>query len=284
MPRLVRTTLLAALLVCAAHATAQTAGTLGRTTAIEIDGRPMQVDVYLPGAGEPVGYAIVAHGWTRSRERHRDAGRALAEAGVVAVIPDLPNVIDLWGNGSAIVELAQRLEQGALGLPPVERSSLVLIGTSAGGLATVLAGSKLPGIAGWVGLDPVDRTGTGMYAASKLDAPAIVLLGDASACNLFGSGRTLAWSVPHLLRTRKIEGASHCDFESPTNSFCTRMCGGSSREMQLAARNETVLAALELLAAARVARVGEARVAGGPGGAALALPAPAVAVPPSWTP
>jgi len=189
-----------------------------------VDGTRVTIDIYEPVA-RPIGVAIVAHGWTRSRARHRDAGRALAEAGVVAIIPDLPNYLDLWGNGTTIVALVGQLETGALGLPPVERSSLVLIGTSAGGLATIWAASKLPGIAGWVGLDPVDRTGTGMYAASKLAAPAIVLLGDASACNLLSSGRTLANSVQHLVRSVKIDGASHCDFEAPTNGFCSVMCG-----------------------------------------------------------
>ena len=230
-------------------------GSYARTMSIEIDGRPMTVDVFEPGARAATGVAIVAHGFTRTRERHRDAGRALADAGVVAVIPDLPNMLDLWGNGSAIVELVGKLEAGALGLPPVDRTSLVLIGTSAGGLATVWAASKLPGIAGWVGLDPVDRTGTGMYAASKLDAPAIVLLGDWSACNLFGSGSSLAKSVPHLVRSTRIDGASHCDFESNTNRFCTTMCGGSSPNKQLEAQQETVYATLELLSIAHASRV-----------------------------
>ena len=261
MSRTARAALLA-LLVLVAPAMAH-AASYARTTTLDIDGTPFTIDVYEPAA-RPIGVAIVAHGWTRSRARHRDAGRALAEAGVVAIVPDLPNYLDLWGNGTAIVTLVGRLEAGALGLPPVERSSLVLIGTSAGGLATIWAASKLPGIAGWVGLDPVDRTGTGMYAASKLAAPAIVLLGDASACNLLSSGRTLANSVQHLVRSVKIDGASHCDFEAPTNGFCSVMCGFGSREKQLEAQRATVLAALELLAIARAAH-------------APALPAPPVA-------
>jgi len=251
MSRTARAVLLS-LLVLVAPAAAH-AASYARTATLDVDGTRVTIDIYEPVA-RPIGVAIVAHGWTRSRARHRDAGRALAEAGVVAIIPDLPNYLDLWGNGTTIVALVGQLESGALGLPPVERSSLVLIGTSAGGLATIWAASKLPGIAGWVGLDPVDRTGTGMYAASKLAAPAIVLLGDASACNLLSSGRTLANSVQHLVRSVKIDGASHCDFEAPTNGFCSVMCGFGSREKQLEAQNATVLAALELLAMAHAAQ------------------------------
>jgi len=245
---------LVALLVLVAPALAH-AASYARTAKLEVDGSAMTIDVYEPGARPPRGVAIIAHGFTRSRARHRDAGRALAEAGVIAIVPDLPNYLDLWGNGATIVDLVRLLEAGALDLPPVERSSIVLIGTSAGGLATVWAASKLPGLAGWVGLDPVDRTGTGMYAASKLDAPAIVLLGDASACNLFSSGKSLAGSVPRLVRAVKIDGASHCDFEAPTNGFCSVMCGFGSREKQLEAQHETVIAALELLAMAHAANV-----------------------------
>lgn len=234
------------------------AASYARTTTIELATGRTAVDVYEPAVTPPLGVAVIAHGWTRSRERHRDAGRALAEAGVLAVVPDLPNMMDLWGNGSAIVDLVERLEAGAIGLPPVDRASIVLIGTSAGGLATVWAASKLPGIGGWLGLDPTDRTGTGMYAASKLGAPAIVLLGDMSACNLFGSGSTLAKWVPKLVRATRVDGASHCDFESPTNRLCTMMCGASSREGRLATQRETVIAALELLAIAHAARPGEA--------------------------
>ena len=247
---------LCALVMLVAPAAAS-AASFARTTTIELDTGWTAVDVYEPAIRPPLGVAIVAHGWTRSRERHRDAGRALADAGVLVVIPDLPNMLDLWGNGSVIVDLVGRLEAGALDLPRIERSSIVLIGTSAGGLATVWAASKLPGIGGWLGLDPTDRTGTGMYAASKLAAPAIVLLGDMSACNLFGSGSSLAKSVPKLVRATRVDGASHCDFESPTNRVCTMMCGGSSRAGQLATQRETVLAALELLAIAHAARPGE---------------------------
>jgi hypothetical protein len=231
-------------------ASAQPASYTKDTATIEYAGFEGSVDIYRPGDGASAGVAIIAHGFTRSRIRHRDLGRALAEAGVTAVIPDLPNVMDLWGNGNAIVELVARLDAGAFGPMPAGRSHLVLIGTSAGGLATVLAAAKLPGLAGWIGLDPVDRTGTGADAAAQLDAPAVVLLGGASSCNLFGSGRGIAKAVPHLLRTVALKGASHCDFEDPTTNLCRVLCGKSSAQMQSRVRSETVRAALELLAMA----------------------------------
>lgn len=239
------------LLLCAVAAAAQPAPFIPHTEMVELSGHAVHVDVYAPGADPPGGVAIVAHGFMRSRARHRDLGQALAAAGVTAVIPDLPYILNHWGNGEAIAELTHTLEAGALGLPPIERSRIVLIGTSAGGLATVLAAAKLPGLAGWVGLDPVDGTGTGVRAASQLSSPAVVLLADPSSCNLYGSGRSIARAVPGLLRSIVLGGASHCDFEGPTNKFCQRVCGRSSPEMQAFAREETVRAVVELLRESR---------------------------------
>ena len=251
------------------------------TLSVEIAGYTEDVDVFRPTSGPSAGVAIIAHGFTRSRIRHRNLGRALAEAGVTAVIPDLPNLMDLWGNGDAIVELAQKVEAGALGALPSEPSRLVLVGTSAGGLATVLAAAKLSGLAGWIGLDPVDRTGSGSGAAAMVTAPGIVLLGGASSCNLFGSGRDIARALPHLVRSTAMKDSTHCDFEDPTTNFCRVLCGGSSSEMQERIRDETVRATLELLRMA-AARVEPPPPADAPD--ALAAPVPAAAtVPPDPT-
>jgi dienelactone hydrolase len=242
-----RFALLLTFLLSALPAPAQPVSLRLHTESAHLDGWDVEVDVYEPGTAPPRGVAIIAHGFTRDRSRHRALGEDLAAAGIIAVIPDLPHVMDHWGNGAALAELADKLAGGALGLPPLERSSLVLIGTSAGGLASVVAAAKLPGLAGWIGLDPVDRTGTGTSAASQVTSPAVLLLGGASQCNLFGSGRSIARALPRLLRSEKLKDASHCDFEEPTNRFCEVMCGASSPQMQSRVRDETVSAAVEML-------------------------------------
>jgi len=218
-----------------------------RTEQADLAGQPVQVDVYRPDRSTSADkLAVVAHGFTRSRARHRDLGRALAAAGITAVIPDLPHV-DQWNNGGAIVELVHKLEAGTFGLPGIPRFRQVLIGTSAGGLAALLAAAKLPGLAGWVGLDPVDRTGSGIHAAAQLTSPAVVLLAERSGCNLYGSGRAIARAVPGLLRATRLYGASHCDFEGPTTKMCRVICGESSADMRALARDAAVIAAVEML-------------------------------------
>jgi len=241
---------LLAWLALATPVIAQAPAFVARSQSLTFGDTTTVVDIYEPAAGPVAGTAIIAHGFTRSRERHRNLGRALAAAGVVALVPDLPYSADPWRNGQAIVALAHALETGALPLPlpPVQRSSLVLIGTSAGGFATVLAAAELPGIAGWIGLDPVDRTGAAKDAAARVTAPVTVFYGDASNCNLFGSARGIGQAAPALAHLRKFEGASHCDFESPTNRVCTVLCGGGSTDRQREIVAETVAAAREFLA------------------------------------
>jgi dienelactone hydrolase len=206
----------------------------------------VRVDVYVPSAVSPQGVAILAHGFARSRVRHRDLAQALATAGFIAVVPDLP-ALDPWGNAEAIVTLARKLESGDAGVPAVPRRRLVLIGTSVGGLVTVLAAAKLPGLAGWIGLDPVDRTRTGARAAAKLDAPAVVLLAKPSFCNLYGSGGAIARAAPGLLRSTVVPGASHCDFEGPTDNLCRTACGRGSQATRSLVQEETIRAMAQML-------------------------------------
>jgi len=233
-------------LLCAGNGAATVVDLTLQTLRADLAGQSVQVDVYHPAWGAGNAVAIVAHGFTRSRVRHRDLGHALAAAGVTAVIPDLPHV-DHWNNGEAVVELVRKLETGALGLAAADRTRIVLIGTSAGGLATILAAAKLPGLAGWVGLDPVDRTGSGIHAAARMTSPAVVLLAERSSCNLYGSGRSMARAAPELIRSTLLHGASHCDFEGPTTKLCRLICGQSASGMQALARGAAVAAAVEML-------------------------------------
>jgi dienelactone hydrolase len=239
---------IATLLLHAAAALAQPASLYSMTTeTTELARERVKVDIYRPEDFGSAGLAILAHGFTRDRLRDRDLGRALATAGVIAVAPDLPNVVDPFGNAEAVTDLVRDLERGAFGLPPTPRSRIVLIGTSAGGLSTLLAAANLPGLAGWIGLDPVDGSGVGIAAAKKVTAPAVVLLADPSVCNLFGSGKSIAEAMPGLVRFERMRGASHCDFEGPTNSFCRTVCGRSPAGAAETVRRETVNAALTML-------------------------------------
>jgi len=221
------------LAVPAAHASVTV-----ETRPLMIAGVVTDVDVYASSGAAVRGLAILAHGFTRSRERQSVLARRLAAEGLVVAVPDLPR----WGehdeNGNAIVDLVRIMEQerGLDALP------VVLAGTSAGGLATLLATDRVPRLALWLGLDPVDSRGLSETAARSLQAPAAILRAPSSHCNAFGSARKIAEWLPNRRAYERIAGASHCDFENPTNWRCESLCGAADPALQAQIVDEAVKA------------------------------------------
>ncbi len=198
------------------------------------DGHRVTLDVY-PAAGPPRGAVILSHGFTRSRRTLAGHAQALAEAGVLALTPDLPCTFDFRCNARALAALVGLLRAGGPFGAPVER--VVLVGFSAGGLSSLLA-ADTPGVVGFVGLDPFDRTVSGeterlgLAAAGRLRTETLLLRAPPSRCN--GSAAAAPWAaeLPMLWRDELIEGASHCDFESPTDWVCRLACGGADPARQ----------------------------------------------------
>jgi dienelactone hydrolase len=206
---------------------------------VAVDEQAIEVDVYRPTLGALRGLAVVAHGFTRSRERHRVLAGRLAEEGFVVAVPDLPHWARPYANGDAIVALVKALEAE----PGLEALPVVLLGTSAGGLASLLATDRVPRLALWIGLDPVDTLGLAEETARRLHAPAVVLRAPSGACNVGGSARRIAAWLPNRRAEVRIDGASHCDFEDTTNWRCESVCGPADPVRQSRIVEEAVRAA-----------------------------------------
>ncbi len=215
-----------------------------QTRTMMLDDWSVEVDVYRPDEASPRGLAVIAHGFTRSRGRHAGLARRLAEEGLVVAVPDLPHWTWHEGNAAAIVGLVKALAaEPGLGDAPV-----VLIGTSAGGLASLLATEQVLRLALWVGLDPVDTFGAGREAARKLHAPGVVLRAPSGPCNVGGSARRIAGWLANLRAEVRIDDASHCDFEDTTNWRCESICGPADPARQARIVDEVVKAVREALA------------------------------------
>lgn len=186
----------------------------------------LPTDVYLPAPGVATrGGAILSHGFLRSRHTMARHAQLLAREGVVAVAPNLPFQVDSRSNAEALRDVAAQLRAGGLG-PAADR--IVLIGFSAGALASVLAAVDLPGIAGFVALDAFDRpNGIGLAAARQLTVPATTIRAPAAGCNAYGIAAPWGAAFPKPDGDLFIEGATHCDFESPTDGICRLFCFGS---------------------------------------------------------
>jgi dienelactone hydrolase len=198
-----------------------------QTQVHELDGHRVTLDVY-PAAGPLRGAAILAHGFTRSRRTLAGHAQALADAGVLTLTPDLPCTFDFRCNARALAALVGSLRGGGAFGAPVER--VMLVGFSAGGLSSLLA-AHTPGVVGYVGLDPFDRTlpdeaeRLGLAAARSLRTEALLLRAPPSRCNAEAVAVPWAGALPALWRDELIAGASHCDFESPTDWMCRLACG-----------------------------------------------------------
>jgi acetyl esterase/lipase len=192
---------------------------------IKLGGRDTYVDVYLPAvrAGLPArGAAILAHGFTRTRQTMAGHAVRLARESVLVVAPDLPYFWHSGDNARALRDLVAALRAGAFS-PPVER--IVLVGFSAGALAAILA-ADAPGVVGYIGLDPFDRpSGIGLDAARTLRLPAYLLRAPPSSCNAYSIAAPWVKALPNLIEDRVIAEASHCDFEAPSDWICRVACG-----------------------------------------------------------
>lgn len=205
--------------------------------------RATLVDLYWPVADPSRGLVVIAHGFTRSRARHAVLARRLADEGFAVAVPNLPHWTRARGNADAIVDLVREVEaERALASRPV-----VLIGTSAGGLASLLATDRIARLALWIGLDPVDAFGVAEEPARKLRVPAVILRAPSCVCNVGGSARRIAAWLPNLRTELRVEGASHCDFEDTTTARCQTICGPAEPARQALIVEAAVKAVIEVV-------------------------------------
>jgi pimeloyl-ACP methyl ester carboxylesterase len=219
------------------------------TRPLSLAGEQTLVDLYWPAASPPRALVVIAHGFTRTRARHVILANRLAEAGFAVAVPNLPHWFNPRGDADAIVDLVRAVEtERELGSRPA-----VLIGTSAGGRASLLAANRVPRLALWVGLDPVDAMGIADEAARALPAAAVVLRAPSGHCNAGGSAKRIATRLPNLRAEMRIPGASHCDFEDTTNGRCEALCGAADPARQALIVEATVKVVTDALPAPAVA-------------------------------
>jgi hypothetical protein len=178
---------------------------------------------------------VLGHGFLRSQERMVDLARALADVGISAVTLDYCNS-RLWDGRHFRNGLDMILVADALGAERV-----VYAGFSAGGLAALVAGRNDPRTVGVVALDLVDANRLGEGMAAGLDRPLIGLVGDPSPCNAENNGLAV-FSATDQAAVEWVEGAEHCDFESPTDWLCRLVCKRDTR-VQSSPRRDIIEAA-----------------------------------------
>ncbi len=231
------------------HAAEPTAKVIPQTQVLKINGTSVEVDVYKP-LGPLKGAAILTHGFTRSRTTMGEHAQALAAKGVLAITPDMPCTFDFRCNASAIAGLVNLLRNTETFGGSSQR--VMLVGFSAGGLSSLLA-ADTPGVVGFVGLDSFDRIlpneteHAGMTASRRLTTEALLLRAPASSCNAKAVAAPWGSEMKALWRDELIAGASHCDFEAPSDWKCRLACGDTDPARQLQVRQGILDAAARWL-------------------------------------
>ncbi len=192
-------------------------GALTSSSGCEIDYR-----IYRPGDADGPVQIVLAHGFLRSKARMAGLATDLAAAGFATAAIDLCNMRPWDGahrqNADDMRRVAVQL--GSTGV--------LYIGFSAGGLAALLAASADADNLGVVTLDLVDLDGMGELAAATLSRPLVALVGEPSRCNAQNNGLRVYDATPKA-EVQRIEGATHCDFETPTDGLCRLACESGDR-------------------------------------------------------
>lgn len=197
-------------------------------------GRAFQADLHRPATATR-GTVILAHGFLRDRHSMSALARELADRGALVIVPDLPFLADAPANATALAGIVIDVRAGRFGPVPAKT---VFIGYSTGGLATLLATVRAPGISGWIGLDPVDRAGEGLHAAARVSPPAVMLRAAPDRCNAYANSYAWGSFLPRLMRDTLVEGATHCDFDEAADPVCAANCGAADPQRQAAIRAE----------------------------------------------
>jgi dienelactone hydrolase len=194
---------------------------------INLTGKAVPVDFYLPKGVQSAPVVIMAHGFTRSRLNMAGWGALLARNGFIVAIPDMPTLTKREQNSRAISELLDVINRGEVASAPKPEGGAALIGYSMGGLSALLAASANPNVRCWIGLDPVNAGRKGAKAAASLTIPCAVLRAEPAAWNMRGNARQLAKQLTGPFVTLRVKDARHSDPEDPTDSVAEALCGKS---------------------------------------------------------
>jgi pimeloyl-ACP methyl ester carboxylesterase len=190
------------------------------------------------------GLIVLGHGFLRNKERMDGLARALAKGGMTTATIDYCNA-RLWDGRHYQNGLDMRAVADAF-----DATAVVYAGFSAGALAALVAARQDPRSLGVLALDLVDDHGLGLRSVEGLAVPLIGIMAEPAACNARGNGMPV-FQRSRLGRVQVLQGAGHCDFESPSDWLCEALCerpAGEAADIRGAIVALAVTAAADLMA------------------------------------
>ncbi len=187
----------------------------------------LDYSLFAPTGAADAPLVVLGHGLGRDRERMVLLAHHLATHGLRVATIDYCHLkitdVDHAQNAADQVTLATALAGGA----PV-----IHAGYSAGGLSSLVATSTDSQAVALLLLDGVEKDGLGQTTGPSVSVPTFGLVGEPHLCNSQnGGGVYLAKQTQNGWSARVI-GATHCDFEGPSDVICTVPCGGEGAQGQ----------------------------------------------------
>lgn len=190
------------------------------------DSSQMDYSLYYPVNHESEAVVLLVHGFSRDRGVMAGFAEHFASWGFKTITMNLlhSSIVD---NNPILDALDINIlaDQIGQGLP------IVYLGHSSGGMRSVLAASQNSNAIAVLGLDLVDALYPGMdnqyyalSAVSNMMIPVWGMFGESSACNANSNGVNVFQDAVQG-NAVIITEADHCDFELPTNFFCSFLCG-----------------------------------------------------------
>ena len=172
-------------------------------------------------AERPLGNIVLLHGFQRSGTNMYELGNHLASHGFSTLVPTLCHAgiggADFPRSADALAELVDEQVEG----------SRLYIGFSAGSMIGAIAAEGDAEAVGLLGLDPVAPQDEDHAPQNwQSDFPIGALVGEGSRCNNDNSGWPLyrGWGATGW----RLPGASHCQFEGPSDGLCRILCGAGT--------------------------------------------------------
>ena len=189
------------------------------------DSSQMDYSIYYPVNHESEVVVLLVHGFSREQSVMAGFAEHFASWGIKTITMNLlhSSIVD---NDPILDALDINIlaDQIGQGLP------IIYLGHSSGGMRSVLAASQNSNAIAVLGLDLVDALYPGMdnqyyalSAVSNMMIPVWGMFGESSACNANSNGVNVFQDAVQG-NAVIITEADHCDFELPTNFFCSLLC------------------------------------------------------------
>ncbi len=174
-------------------------------------------------------YLILIHGFSRNKSIMAGFAQHYASWGIKVITMDLLHSSIIDNDPIQDATDLNFISQQIAGDGPV-----IYGGHSAGGMRGIIAAQQDINAIAFLGLDLVDAINPSWndeYLAlshvSNISIPVWGLMAGASSCNANGNGLNVYLEAEYGYAISVIE-ADHCDFEFPTNLFCTILCQNSN--------------------------------------------------------